>query len=144
MAWIRNLGKNRFLRWGLALAWTFFLTVLLLQPEVNQIIPTGIAPAPPSFEREALFTVAHLICFSLTALLWGFALSKDVPLTMSLVIAAVFLLSYGFVTELAQGNVAGRSPQLGDIVANITGIVIGLSLFYCGMVKMQWKVFSGE
>lgn len=124
-----SFANNRILRWVLALSWTFYLTVLLLQPEMNPVIPTGIPTAPPSFEREILFTIAHLIFFGLTALFWCLALEKELSPTMALLIAALFLCSYGFVTELAQATVPGRSPQLGDILANITGIGIGLALY---------------
>jgi VanZ family protein len=135
MAWLANIIQNRIFRWGITLIWTAFLTVLLLQPEVQQIIPTGIPPAPPTLEREIFFTIAHLAFFGLTAVLWSFALSKDLPLPMTLLIAALFLLSYGFVSELAQGNVAGRSPQIGDMLANATGICLGLGFFYWAMKK---------
>jgi VanZ family protein len=121
--------NNRILRWAFALVWTFYLTVLLLQPEMQPIIPTGIQPAPPSFEREILFTIAHLIFFSLTAIFWCLALEKELSLSMALLIAAIFLCSYSFVTELAQATVPGRSPQIGDMLANLTGICIGLALF---------------
>jgi VanZ family protein len=128
-----SFANNRFIRWTLAITWTLCLTVLLLQPELNPVIPTGIQPAPPSLEREILFTIAHLIFFGITALLWSFALKKDLALAMALLIAGLFLVSYGFVTELAQGTVAGRTPQISDILANTTGICIGLALFRWGI-----------
>jgi VanZ family protein len=132
MKTLLNLANNRFIRWGLALAWTLYLTILLLQPELHPIIPTGIPTAPPSFEREVFFTVVHLVFFGITAVLWAFALEKEMSLTMALLIVAIFLLSYGFVIELAQGTVQGRSPQIWDILADIVGVSLGLALF-------RWK-----
>jgi VanZ family protein len=135
MQTILSFANNRFLRWGLALVWTFYLTVLLLQPELKPIIPTGIPSAPPSLEREIEFTIAHLIFFSLTAIFWCRALETELSLTMTLLLAVIFLFSYSFVTELAQSTVPGRTVQIGDVLANITGISIGLALFR----RYLWK-----
>lgn len=137
MTSLLRFANNRFIRWGIALAWTLYLTILLLQPELQQLIPTGIPPAPPSLEREIFFTVMHLFFFGTTAVLWCFALEKELAPTMALLIAAIFLLSFGFVTELAQGTVAGRTPQMGDMLANITGVCLGLALFRWG-TSLKW------
>lgn len=138
MNFIISIANNRFLRWGFVLAWTLFLTVLLIQPSAQQIIPTGIPEAPPSFEREVFFTCIHLLFFGFTAVLWCFALEKELLPTMTLLIAAIVLLSYGFVMEYAQGTIPGRTPQWNDIVANITGVVLGLAFFHW-QTKQHWK-----
>ena len=136
-----RFANHRFTRWGLALAWTLYLTILLLQPELQPIIPTGLQPAPPSFEREVFYTSIHLLFFGITAVLWCFALEKDLSPMMVLLIAALFLVSYGFVTELAQGTVPGRTPQVGDMLANITGVCLGLALFRWGTSQMfRWRM----
>jgi VanZ family protein len=133
--------NHRFIRWGIALAWTLYLTILLLQPELQPILPTGLPPAPPSLEREIFYTSMHLLFFGITAVLWCFALEKDLSLVMVMLIAALFLVSFGFVTELAQGTVAGRTPQVSDMLANITGVCLGLALFRWGTRQnFRWMV----
>lgn len=43
-----------FVRYLIALAWTIYLCILLVQPEQQPLIPTTLPPGPPSFERELL------------------------------------------------------------------------------------------
>lgn len=130
MSWILPLYDSRAIRWTITLFWTVFLTILLVQPETQPIIPTGIQPAPPSLIREVLFSIVHLIMFGITSFLWCIALESYFDLRLTLLSVALFIISYGFVTELAQGMSPGRTSQIWDIIANVIGNMIGITLYW--------------
>jgi VanZ family protein len=136
MSWTLPFFDSRSLRWATTLLWTIFLTILLLQPETQSIIPTGIQPAPPSIERELFFSTIHLIMFGITAFLWCLALETYFELRLTLVSVGLFIISYGFVTELAQGMIPGRAPQIWDMIANAIGVMIGIAVYW------HWQKFA--
>lgn len=130
MFWILQILEARPIRWIVTIAWMIFLTILLVQPETQQVIPTGIPPAPPSFKRELLFTCAHLAFFSITGLLWCFALEAYFEQRLTMISVALFILSYGFVTEMAQNIAPGRTPQITDMAANLIGGLMGIAVYH--------------
>lgn len=112
----------------LAIAWTIVLTVMLLQAELKPLIPTGIPPAPPSIERELLFSLLHVIAFGLLFGLWVLSFIEQVPLKRLLLVCFICLLLYGIGIELIQAqSAAGRSAQITDILAN--GLGMGLAAY---------------
>lgn len=117
-------------RWLITLVWTIFLTVILVQPENQPLIPTGVQPGPPSWQRELYFSSLHLLFFGLTSALWSWALYKHLSLLQSVCVAVVLVFCLGLVTELAQGRIPGRSPQLIDMLANGIGALFGAWIFY--------------
>ena len=129
MSQILPIIDSRILRWAVTLAWTAFLTILLVQPEAQPVIPTGVQPAPPSFERELFFSSIHLIFFCITATLWCFSLESYFDLRLTMISVILFITSYGFVTEMAQGLIPGRAPQVWDIIANLLGGIIGIAIY---------------
>ncbi len=117
------------LRWAIAISWTIFLSILLLQPENLPIISTGVQPAPPSLGREILFSSVHIIAMSVTALLWCFAFNIKDNL-FSIASLAIVLVGYGISVEYLQGSVPGRATQWWDMLANSIGIGLGFWLWY--------------
>ena len=116
--------------WVLTVSWMVFLTIVLLQSQTQPIINTGIPAAPPSFKRELFFSSMHLIFFGFTACLWVMALSQHLPLRDALIATFVLLVAYGVLTEILQGRSPGRSPQVTDLIANTTGILVGMAILY--------------
>lgn len=117
-------------RWLITLLWMVALTIVLLQPIDQQIIPTGVKPAPPSFMRELFFSTVHGIAFGITAILWTWTLHNHIPLRRAMWSAVILLFFYGLSTEWIQSQSPGRSAQLIDVLANVLGSVIGAWLIY--------------
>lgn len=124
-----QLIDNTLFRWGLALLWTVFFTVKLLQPGQQVIVASIIQPAPPSIERELLYTSLHLITFGLTAWVWCFALRVSSDAKQVLITLLVILLVYGASAELLQMRIPGRSAQWWDMLANGLGISVGITVW---------------
>lgn len=140
MRYFDMVFKNKTLHWFIAIAWTIFLSILLLQPESQTIIPTGIQPAPPSLKREILFSTVHLVTMGFTAIIWCFALGirkKDYPL----IALVMMLVSYGLSVEYLQGFVAGRTAQWWDMLANIIGISLGIYAWISVMTITNFRKF---
>lgn len=118
----------RLLRTALAILWTIVLTILLLQPTTQPIIPTGIQGAPPSLERELLFSTGHILTFAFTVLVWSWAL--HIRRGWHLVLLCGLLLAYGVLAEYAQSTVPGRAAQWWDMLANGIGVVLGIVIVH--------------
>jgi len=117
------------LRWLFTLIWTSLFMIILVQPESQPVINTGIPPAPPTLGREILFSTLHIISFALTTLLWLWTLCGHLAPAFALGAAVVLVLLLAISTELAQGHSPGRSPQLSDMIANAAGMIVGLWLY---------------
>jgi VanZ family protein len=130
MRTIYNILTTSSMRWLIALSWMLVLTILLLQPIENQVIPTGVRPAPPSFTRELFFSTIHAIIFSFTAIVWTWTLSQHFSIRTAMWMAVIMLVIYGIGTESAQALTPGRSSQAIDIVANVIGATSGAWILY--------------
>lgn len=119
-----KLFYSRTIRIVVALSWMIFLSVLLLLPELHPVMP-GVQAAPPSLEREILFSSMHLLTFAFTAGIWLFALDLSFDTPRLLFALAMVLVAYGLTTEYLQTMVPGRSAQWWDMLANSIGIVSG-------------------
>jgi VanZ family protein len=119
-------------RWMLAPAATALLVVLLLQPEPQPIINTGIPPGPPSLARDLFFITGHILWFALLVVLWRWTLSMRFHPFSALLLAILIALVVGTSTEFAQKFVPGRGATLVDLLANYVGIglaVIGVRYY---------------
>lgn len=112
-------------RWVLTLLWTAYFFVLLVQPQGQPIINTGLPPGPPSLQREILFTSLHILTFAFTTLLWIWAWLTQVEWRRALFISALMIMTLGVSTELWQATVPGRSTQIWDMSANLLGVAVG-------------------
>jgi len=111
----------------IALVYTLLLFIILVQPEAQPVIPTGIPPGPPSWEREAFFSTLHLLGFGTLAALWWWVWEAVKP-QYALLAAAGIAITVGMVTEGLQSFVPDRGVQLIDIGANLMGVLIALML----------------
>jgi len=119
-----TIVKFRPLRWLVALAWTVFISIILVQPEQQPVINTGIPPGPNTLEREIIFTTLHLIAFGTTCAVWFWAWFGHLSLMKSLLFALVIAVVIGSVTEYLQTFAPDRHPSLIDFLANAVGAVI--------------------
>jgi VanZ family protein len=117
------------LRWTLAPLVTILLVVLLLQPDQQPIINTGIPPGPPSLARDLFFITGHILWFALLVVLWRWMLTMRFHSSSALLLAILIALVVGTSTEFAQKFVPGRGATVVDLLANFVGIgfaVIGV------------------
>lgn len=140
MLTLYKIAKSVPMRWLMTLSWMVVLTILLLQPIDNQVIPTGVKPAPPSFTRELFFSTMHAIIFSFTAIVWTWTLSQHFSIRTAMWITVILLFIYGIGTESAQALTPGRSSQLIDILANVIGATIGAWILYNWLVGIVNRV----
>ena len=124
MALLKSVVKNRLIRWVVVILWTIFISILLVQPENQKVINTGIPPGPNTLEREIVFTSAHLISFGITCALWFWAWFGHLSLPKSLLLGIVFAILIGSVTEYLQSYSPDRHPSIFDFMANCIGALI--------------------
>lgn len=123
MELMKKIVNHSVVRWLSAIIWTIILSVLLLQPENQAVIPKVVQPAPPSLKRELFFSSIHLLTFGFTAFLWCFALDIKADSKRNLFIIGMMLLSFGLSVEYLQSSIPGRSSQWWDMLANSIGII---------------------
>ena len=121
---LRNILDSAPVRWLLALGWTLWLSIILIQPEAQPVIDLGLRPAPFSLEREIAFTIAHIVAFMLTTTLWSWAFVFTLPPGRALQIAIAVALLVGVFTETMQTFAPDRYPSLVDYLANVVGVLI--------------------
>ncbi len=107
--------------WALAIGWTALLCVLLLQPEQDPLIPTGLPSGPNTPARELAFTLLHLFAFGLTCALWFGALRQRFAFQPSIAMALGIAVVIGCLTEALQSLAPDRYPSWGDLLANWAG-----------------------
>jgi len=112
-------------RVALALAWTLFLTVLLVQPSGDPVIGPPAPPGQPTPMRELLLMTAHLVTFAVLVLVWRWALVPYLSQRGAMFVAVGFALIFGALTEFAQNFSANRDPSLFDVATDwfSTGVV---------------------
>lgn len=124
MAFLGSVIKMRPIRWIMVIVWTIFISILLVQPERQPLIDTGIPPGPNTLEREIVFTTAHFISFGITCALWFWAWFGHLNLPKSLLLGIVFAIMIGSITEYLQMYSPDRHPSWIDFFANCTGVLI--------------------
>jgi VanZ family protein len=125
---VKNTARTFFshtaVRWLMALAWTVWISIILIQPESQPVIDIGVRPAPPSLEREIVFTTLHIIAFSLMTGLWWWAFYERWPLKRALIAAVILAIIMGAFTESMQSFAPDRYPSWNDFIANFTGALL--------------------
>ena len=114
----------RYWRYVLALIYTVFVTILLLQSSSEPLIGPPAPPGPPSLRREILLTTGHLSVFALLTFIWWWALMPILSSARALYLTVRFCLVFGIVTELAQTFSIHRSVSVIDAGANITSVLL--------------------
>lgn len=106
----------------IAVGYSVFITVLMLLP-----VSTEKTLHIPFFDK-----IIHALIYIVFVLVW-YSLFRKFKSKMRgiYIIIPLVLFIYGIVIEVLQGSfVASRSQDIWDIVANGTGIIIGIVLFY--------------
>ncbi|MBT8327430.1 MAG: VanZ family protein [Bacteroidia bacterium] len=104
-----------------AIAWTLFIATSCLLP----------ASVFEDFTFDSLFELdklIHLILFFTFFVLWALAINQRVKITFNeKIILLIISILYGIMIELIQSLTHhGRSYELGDVIANTIGSVIGV------------------
>ncbi len=128
LASITAVLNTRVSRWVFAIAWSVWISILLLQPEANPIIDLGLPSGPQTLVRETFFTSLHVIAFATTCALWCWTWLGHLCLQSSLVIACVIAIALGAATEALQSLAPDRHPSLFDFAANVVGTFMAASL----------------
>ena len=103
----------------LALYATLATVVALLVPMAEQI------------QLGPVLSILHIPMFALLVLLWMHALTRERMGTLAAVTACLAVgaaLAVG--TEAMQYWIPGRWPSVADVVRNLLGLMLGISLFF--------------
>lgn len=78
--------------------------------------------------------IAHAIVFAIQSLLLIVAFTKQYTFQFvkenSIFLAVIVSIIYGLIIELAQSFIPGRGVELGDLIADSLGSVVGWGFFY--------------
>jgi hypothetical protein len=107
--------------WGL-------LTALLLAPDPTGMMGLKEAPWFPGGDIGLHFTALATLSIFVHTMRWPNRLAWRL---------VVLLLVYGLATESLQGLVPARSVQLHDYLANISGVLVGSSIYAAVRRVMQ-------
>ncbi len=116
---IRRLLDQPVLRWGIALAWTGLILILMLTPSDRPVVEDTSATFGGTDYTDA---VGHLVLFGTLAVLWWAALACHRPISTAFYLALSLSLLIGISTEIAQNWVPERGTSLLDLIANTSGI----------------------
>ncbi len=91
---------------------------------------------------SSLFTydkLGHMGIFMIQAYLFvsGIFFNKKI-VTKSILWGLLISTLYGALIEIGQEYIPDRGMELGDLIANIAGSVIGVSIFYIS-IKLNWQ-----
>jgi VanZ family protein len=119
-------------RWMLTLTWTAIDMILMLSPGSKGSV---------AGETSGLFggtditdAIGHVILKAILVLLWCWMLSHYTSLENFIRWVAIGGLTWAVVAELAQFFVPDRGVSVLDLAANILGVLIGLKIYYLGLV----------
>ena len=104
-----------------AILWTLFIATSCLLP----------ASAFKDFTFDSLLQLdklIHLILFFVFVILWALAINYKNEITSNKkVLLLISAIVYGIIIELIQSNTHyGRSYELGDVIANTIGSIVGV------------------
>jgi len=101
-----------------SLTWSFLIAFLLLSPKGEL----------PSVKIPSIDLVAHFGLFGIFAFLLNYDWHKFKPKASKKRLYSIFAIvfTYGIILELLQPLLSNRSAELSDILANFTGISLGL------------------
>ena len=110
----------------LFVVWISLIAVLSLIPT-----PSGVVQVSDKLIHAVVYIITTVICL--------LSLNRYVPRAVFFAGISIFL--YSFVIELVQYFLPYRSFSVGDLAANITGIVTGVALLgvYHGVVGRHYR-----
>lgn len=95
------------------------------------IVLALLVPMTEQIRLGPLLSLLHIPMFALLVLLWMHALTRE---WLGTVAAVVVCLAVGTTlavgTEALQYWIPGRWPSVADVVRNLLGLVLGISLFF--------------
>lgn len=110
----------------LAVLWLLFISVLFFLP--GSTLPQGGLFSIPYFDKYV-----HVGFFAVLVFLWRFYFGPDVKFTGLVLLLA---LCYGMAVEVVQHYwVVNRSFDLGDVLADLSGAVLGIVLWTKRSIK---------
>lgn len=113
---------------------------------VLTIISLKEADSLPNELIPYLDKIFHLLAYIVLTILWGIYLVKQYPktnLNKLLTIVVAFLVVYGIIIEVLQSKLTvSRMFELGDLAANLLGIVLGILMFK-NIIKHKLKNNKG-
>ena len=111
----------------LTLLWAFAVAVLTLSPAVSQ-------PEVPFLNIPYFDKIAHTGIFAVLSFLMARGIVKQqnavTNFKNAFFITLPITVSYGGLIEYLQNFVPGRSVELFDLIANIAGVLLGLTSCY--------------
>ncbi|MBA4070522.1 MAG: hypothetical protein C0497_01605 [Gemmatimonas sp.] len=105
-------------RWSWVVGWALLIEVLMLWPS-----PPDVPGLP---WKVGLDKVAHAALFGVLAVLGAWALEERGRSWWPALVGAV---AFGALTEVQQQLIPSRAMEMGDILADAAGAVIGLAMF---------------
>ena len=107
---------------------TFIWTIMIL---VGTLMPKVALDDSGMIDIPGLDKVAHLIMYAGFVYLWSRLLSAKAGRIKGARIAFYVSIALGLVLEILQWKLdMGRNFEIPDIIANISGSIIGLTAFY--------------
>lgn len=78
----------------------------------------------------------HILAYFLLTLSWLFSYKKESKKLKVSIIILVIVFIYGIIIEVLQGTVTkNRQPEAYDLLANLTGIILAITVFKQGLQK---------
>lgn len=121
-----SLLESAPLRSGIALGYTLFVIIILVQPNRQPVIDLHIARETPGLMDQLWFGVGHMMLFAVMALMWLWSFYQRLPLFPALVMAFSVTLLVGVGTEIGQFLISSRDPSLFDLFADFVGTMLPL------------------
>ena len=111
------------MRWRLGLWWLLRGAFCLCLLAVGWLSLAPHVPIPQGFHFSD--KLGHVVAYAALGFTATALVSSLAKLALSISVVA-----FGIAMEAAQGQVAGRTADLGDIVANVLGLLVGLCVTF--------------
>ncbi len=109
--------------------WAVLILVLTLTPGASV----------PDYKLFSYDKLGHLAIFSILAFLMSSGIyAKNGQMSKSIQLSLLPVIIYGMLIEIIQDYIPGRSMELLDLLANSSGSILGISLFYIS-IKKNWQ-----
>jgi VanZ family protein len=118
------------LRFGLALGYTLFVIIILVQPTHQPMIDLRIARETPSMIDQLWFGAGHMLLFLMMALLWLWAFYHQLPLCPAVWLAFSVTLLIGVGSEIGQFMISSRDPSIFDLAMDTIGTSLPLLMVW--------------
>ncbi|HNP18151.1 MAG TPA: VanZ family protein [Fulvivirga sp.] len=112
-----------------AILWAILILVLTLTPGASV----------PNYKLFSYDHLGHLAIFSILAFLMSSGIyAQKQQMSKSIQLSLLPAIIYGMVIEVIQEYIPGRSMEWLDLLANCSGSILGISLFYIS-IKKNWQ-----